>query len=133
MNLAERLETANEYYGTSVLLCQFTAAKLHRAALLREIDLVRVRGSTRPLAVFEALDHHTDESFPRRAEVLEAYAEGLRLYRGRDWTRAASRFRAASLANPDDKPSHVFWERCRQYVEAPPSESWDGVWSLENT
>ena len=133
VNLAERLETANKYYGTSVLLCQFTAAKLHRAALLREIDLVRVRGSTRPLAVFEALDHHTDESFPRRAEVLEAYAEGLRLYRGRDWTRAASRFRAASLANPDDKPSHVFWERCRQYVEAPPSESWDGVWSLENT
>jgi hypothetical protein len=36
------------------------------------------------------------------------------------------------MANPDDKPSHVFWERCLQYVEAPPSENWDGVWSLEN-
>ena len=132
VNLAERLETANKYYGTSVLLCQFTAAKLHRSALLREIDLVRVRGSTRPLAVFEALDHHNDESFPRRAEVLQAYAEGLRLYRNRNWTRAASCFRAASLANPDDKPSRVFWERCQQYVEAPPSENWDGVWSVEN-
>ena len=132
VNLAERLESANKYYGTSVLLCQYTAAKLHRPALLREIDFIRVRGTTRPLAVFEALDHHTEKSFTRRAEVLQAYAEGLRLYRQRDWTRAAGCFRAASLANPDDKPSRVFWERCQQYVEAPPSESWDGVWTVEH-
>ena len=132
VNLAERLEAANKHYGTSVLLCQFTAAKLQRPVLLREIDFIRVRGTTRPVAVFEALDHHTAESFPRRAEVLEAFAEGLRLYRQRDWRRAASCFRAASLANPDDQPSHVFWERCEQYIETPPLESWDGVWTIEN-
>jgi adenylate cyclase len=34
VNLAERLESANKYYGTSVLLCQYTAAKLKRPALL---------------------------------------------------------------------------------------------------
>ena len=132
VNLAERLEAANKYYGTSVLMCQYTAAKLQRPALLREIDFVRVRGLMQSLAVYEALDYHTAESFGRRAEVLEAYAEGLRLYRGRDWTRAAGCFRAASLANPDDKPSRVFWERCQQYAEVPPSENWDGVWTVGN-
>jgi len=132
VNLAERLEAANKYYGTSVLMCQYTAAKLQRPALLREIDFVRVRGLMQPLAVYEALDYHTAESFARRAEVLEAYAEGLRLYRRRDWTRAAGCFRAASLANPDDKPSRVFWERCQQYAEVPPSETWDGVWTVGN-
>jgi len=132
VNLAERLEATNKYYGTSVLMCQYTAAKLQRPALLREIDFIRVRGLMQPLAVYEALDHHTAESFARRAEVLEAYAEGLRQYRRRDWTRAASYFRAASLANPDDKPSRVFWERCQQYIEEPPSENWDGVWTVPN-
>ena len=132
VNLAERLEAANKYYGTNVLLCQYTAAKLHRPALLREIDYIRVRGSTHPLAVFEALDHYAEEGFARRTEVLQAYAEGLRRYRQRDWTHAATCFRTASLANPDDKPSRVFWERCEQYVEAPPSESWDGVWTVEH-
>ena len=132
VNLAERLESANKYYGTSVLLCQDTAARLHRPALLREIDLIRVRGSTRPLSLFEALDHCTDESFARRNEVLQAYAEGLRLYRQREWSRAANCFRTASLANPDDKPSRVFWERCEQYIEAPPSENWDGVWAVKH-
>jgi len=130
VNLAERLESANKYYGTSVLLCQYTATKLKRPALLREIDSIRVRGSTRPFSVFEALNHHDGASFPRRDEVLQAYAEGLRLYRERDWTRAAGSFRTAALANPDDKPSRVFLERCRQYIETPPPESWDGVWAM---
>ena len=130
VNLAERLEGANKFYGTSALLCQFTAAKLRRPAVLREIDCIRARGLTRPLAVFEALDHHTEATFPRRAEVLEAYADGLRLYRQRNWTRAASSFRAATLANPDDKPSRVFWERCLQFTETPPLADWDGVWTM---
>ena len=133
VNLAERLESANNFYGSSVLLCQYTASKLRRPALLREIDLIRVRGSSRPLAVFEALGHHTDQSFVRRAEVLQAYAEGLRLYRQRDWTRAAGCFRTASVANPADKPSQVFRERCELYIKAPPPDSWDGVWAVERS
>ena len=132
-NLAERLESANKYYGTSVLLCQYTASKLKRPSLLREIDLIRVRGSTQPFAVFEALDHHDEKSFARRDEVLQAYAEGLRLYRQRDWTQAALRFHTASLANPADRPSTMFRERCRQYMDAPPPESWDGVWAMGHT
>ena len=130
VNLAERLESANKFFGTSILICPQTAAALHRPALLREVDYIRVRGSTRPLAVFEAMSHHTDASFTGRDEVLQAYGEGLRLYRLREWTRAAGCFRAASLANPDDKPSRIFWERCQTYAEAPPPENWDGVWSV---
>jgi adenylate cyclase len=130
VNLAERLETANKHYGTSVLVCQFTAAKLRQPAAFREVDFIRVRGSSRPVAVFEALDHHDEQSFPRRAEVLGAYAEGLQLYRQRDWTAASSCFRAAYTANPDDMPSHVFWERCQKYITEPPPQNWDGVWTL---
>ena len=130
MNLAERLESANKYYGTSVLLCQFTAAKLRRPVMLREIDLIRVRGLTKPLAVFEALNHHTEGSFLNRDEVLQAYAEGLRLYRQRDWARAAACFQTASRANPSDTPSQLFLERCQSYIKAPPENSWDGVWSV---
>jgi adenylate cyclase len=130
VNLAERLESANKYYGTSVLLCQFTAAKLRRPALLREIDLIRVRGLTKPLAVFEALNHHTEDSFAHRTEVVQAYAEGLKLYRHRDWARAAEHFRTASLANPEDTPSRIFLDRCQSYAETPPPDSWDGVWTV---
>ncbi len=130
VNLAERLESANKFYGTSILLCEFTVGKLRRPALLREIDYIRVRGSSHPLAVFEALNHHTEESFASASEVLQAYAEGLRLYRQRHWTRASDCFRAASQANPLDRPSRVFWERCQSYVKAPPPETWDGVWMV---
>jgi adenylate cyclase len=62
--------------------------------------------------------------------VLAAYAEGLALYRQRDWERASDRFRDAYTANPDDLPSRVFWERCQKYLSAPPGRNWDGVWTL---
>ena len=130
VNLAERLESANKYYGTSILLCEKTAACLRQPTLLREIDYIRVRGSTRPLAVFEAMSHHDGESFAGQDAVMQAYAEGLHLYRQRDWTRAAACFRTAALANPDDRPSRIFRERCQQYMESPPPENWDGVWSV---
>ena len=130
VNLAERLEAANKFYGTGILLCQQTVASLHRPVLLREIDFIRVRGSTRPLAVYEAIGHHTEESFAGRDEVVQAYAEGLALYRERKWMPAGACFRTALLRNPDDRPSQIFRERCQRYAEAPPPENWDGVWSV---
>ena len=130
VNLAERLESANKYYGTGILLCEQTVAALRKPALLREVDAIRVRGSTRPLSVYEAMDHHTDETFPGRDEAMAIYAEGLKLYRTRDWTHAAACFRSALLKNPDDRPSQIFRERCQKYMEAPPPENWDGVWSV---
>lgn len=71
----------------------------HEEALLREIDFIRVRRLNWPLAVFKALHHHTDQSFAQRAGLLQAYAEGLRLYRLTDWAHAADCFRATSMAN----------------------------------
>ncbi len=130
VNLAERLESANKFYGTSILLCEKTAASLHNQALLRELDFIRVRGSSRPLALFEAMDHYAEGGFPGCEAVMQAYAEGLRLYRQRDWGRAASCFREASLKNPDDRPSRIFRERCETYAEAPPPDTWDGVWTM---
>ncbi|MDP1673497.1 MAG: GAF domain-containing protein, partial [Burkholderiales bacterium] len=44
VNLAERLQNANKYYGTNVLVCETTVARLPRPVRLRELDLIRVRG-----------------------------------------------------------------------------------------
>jgi adenylate cyclase len=66
----------------------------------------------------------------RRDEVLEAYAEGLRLYRQRDWTQAAQRFQTATQANPADRPSRLFVERCRQLHADATAGNWDGVWVM---
>ncbi|MCM2290424.1 MAG: GAF domain-containing protein [Sulfuritalea sp.] len=130
VNLAERLEGANKFYGTSILLCDatWTAVKGHVAT--REIDLIRVRGRDTPVAIHEALGHFSEDSFPHRAEVLGAFTEGLLRYRLRDWIAAERAFAAALAANPHDSPSRIYLERCRIYRHTPPPASWDGVWTV---
>lgn len=132
VNLAERLESANKFYGTSILLCEATWAQVSHHAAAREIDLIRVRGRSTPVAIYEALGHHSEDSFPHRAEVLEAFGSGLSLYRRRDWAAAERCFRQALDAHPADGPSKIYLERCQVYGKEPPPDEWDGVWSVQH-
>ena len=132
VNLAERLESANKFYGTSILLCEATWAQVNHHAAAREIDLIRVRGRSTPVAIYEALGHHSEDSFPHRAEVLDAFGAGLSLYRQRDWGAAERCFREALAGNPADGPSKIYLERCQVYGKEPPPDAWDGVWSVQH-
>ncbi|HET9404911.1 MAG TPA: adenylate/guanylate cyclase domain-containing protein, partial [Burkholderiales bacterium] len=132
VNLAERLQNANKYYGTSVLICQPTAARLKRSVKIRELDLIRVRGINAPVSIFEVLDHHTASSFPNLDVVLPAFKEGLVHYRQRSWDQAAKFFSEALSACPGDRPSRIYLERCETYRTDPPIASWDGVSVVQN-
>jgi adenylate cyclase len=133
VNLAKRLESANKFYGTSILLCEATYSAIKDHTPAREIDLIRVRGRDKPVAIYEALGHHSEESFPHRADVLGAFNQGLILYRQRDWGGAEHCFRQALAAHPADGPSRIYLERCRIYRSAPPPKEWDGVSTIPIT
>jgi len=131
VNLAERLEGANKFYGTSILICDATWAAVKDHEPTREIDLIRLRGRDKPVAIYEALGHHTERTFPHLDEVVAAFRDGLALYRQRDWTAAERCFRTAAAANPADGPSRIYLERCRSHAAAPPPTDWDGVSAMK--
>jgi len=133
VNLAERLQNANKYYGTSVLICDKTAARLKRAVRLRELDLMRVRGLQNPIPIYEVLDYHTADSFPRLDVVVSAFAEGIAHYRKRSWSRAAAYFSEALAAFPGDRPSRLYLERCETYSAESPAPGWDGAWDVRTS
>ena len=130
VNLAERLESANKFFGTSVLMCNLTYERLKNRDLVREIDRIRVRGMEQPVAIYEALSHHTPETFPGRDCALDAYNRGVARYRQREWGGAVRCFEEALVANPADGPSRTYLERCRAYRATPPPSNWDGVWTM---
>jgi adenylate cyclase len=131
VNLAERLENANKYYGTSVLICETTAGRLKQPVKLRELDLIRVRGRNMPVSIYEVLEHHTRETFPNLDVVVPAFAEGVAQYRKRRWDRAAAHFGEALSACPADRPSRLYLDRCEIYRSEPPGADWDGVWTVQ--
>jgi adenylate cyclase len=131
VNLAARLESANKYYGTSVLLPGTTVATLQTPAVLRRIDLIRVKGMSRPTEVYESLGYHTPATFPKLDSVIAAYEAGLDRYLRRDWAGAIRRFRDALELAPQDRPSRIFLDRCRYYQDNPPADAWNGIWIME--
>jgi len=130
VNLAARLESANKHYGTSILLSGETINEAKAPGIVRELDLIRVKGKLQPTAIYEALDHHTPESFPNLERAISTFQQALALYRSRRWLDARSRFADVVSIHPDDGPAKVYIDRCTYYAENPPPDIWDGVWTF---
>ena len=130
VNLASRLEGANKFYGTRILLSDFTVGRLSAPALLREIDLLRVKGKDRPVAVFEAVGWRAGENYDQLARVLELHDQGLAAYTARDWAKAEAAFARILEIDAGDGPAAIYRDRAWKYAKKPPPEDWDGVWTM---
>jgi adenylate cyclase len=130
VNLASRLEGANRLYGTQLLLSEFTRGALQASYQLREIDRLRVRGKSQPVAVFEVLDHLAEESPARAPHFLGCYEKAIGLYRRQEWGMAKDAFAAALDHHPADTVSKLYEARCDYFLATPPIAGWDGVWDM---
>jgi adenylate cyclase len=129
VNLAARLEGANKAYGTFVLVGEATARLASDTYFFREVDRVRVKDEPAPTRLHELLGRQ-GELEPRTREWLALYEQALTAWHQRHFTEALAHFeRCASQF--EDPVSAVYARRCRGYLERPPPEDWDGVYSLE--
>ena len=130
VNLASRLESATKYYGANIIISAYTRSTLTDKYLLREIDLIKVKGKTKPVAIYEVLDFHDEKSFPHADEILCVFDEGMAAYRCAYWDLAEDRFRRTLELHPADKTARLYVERCRCLSVNPPPMPWDGVWVM---
>jgi adenylate cyclase len=132
VNLASRLESLCKQYGTHILASEFTYRKLRGTYRAREIDLVVVKGKTRPVAIYEILDYHTDETYPRVSDALGRFRDALAKYRRREFSPAKALFEEVLGINPDDKAARMYAERCDLLAANPPPADWVGVWVMDS-
>ena len=128
VNLASRLEGVNKVYGTRILLSENTCRHVQDRLLVRELDLVQVKGRGQPVTIYELLGSQPPEGRP---PWLDYFAAGLKAYRDRDWEEASQAFGEVLQLRPEDRPSQVFLGRCRFFAVAPPPLDWQGVFVLE--
>lgn len=131
VNLASRLEGANKFYDTLILLGPRTYELAARDIEAREVDLMRAKGKKEPVVVFELLARKGYLSAEQR-RVIETYSEGLEAYKHRDFKAAAAQFEAVLALDPRDGPARVYLERAKEYLVAPPPADWDGVYELKS-
>jgi adenylate cyclase len=127
VNLASRLEQANKFYGTRILVNEATRELAGDTLAFREIDSLRVAGKQEPVRVYELLGLAADLSESDKQRV-HAYEAGLARYRAQDWGAAEATFRECLAVEPKDQPSQVMLARVAAFRQAPPGAEWDGVW-----
>jgi adenylate cyclase len=132
VNLASRLESACKQYAAHILISENTHHKLKGVYRTREADLVVVKGKSAPVAIFEVLDYHSEQSFPNLMEALGYFKEGLASYRRQDWGKARKSFTEALRNNPADRLPALYLERTAHLERNPPGDDWAGVWVMES-
>lgn len=129
VNVAARLEAANKQFGTRTLISAATVKLLQKDYYLRELDLLRIRGKSQPVPIFEVIGKADIVLDEEKHAMLEHFRNGIESYRQRDWIRAVGEFGMALRIVPTDMPSQIFCARTTHYLQNPPPENWDGVWS----
>lgn len=69
---------------------------------------------------------------PEMKELLVHYNEGLKKYKKALFSEALEHFERARSIVPEDGPTDVYINRCKEYIVNPPSGKWDGVSTMKN-
>lgn len=129
VNLGARLEGANKFYGTDILISESTYLAAKHAIEAREIDIIKVKGKTKVVRIYELMGK-TDELTHDQRQLIEHFAEGLAEYRKQRWGEAIRLFSEVLKIDPKDGPSSVFIERCKNLIHKNLPTNWDGVFEL---
>lgn len=128
VNLASRLQDTTKHYGVELVVCESTAIAVRDQVVMRELDLIRVRGRNQPAKIFQILPD-IGPSVSNRLAGFKAYQRGRDQLERRNWANAAEAFEDALRANPEDRPAQIMLERVRALLLEPPAADWDGVWT----
>ncbi|MFH2203311.1 MAG: CHASE2 domain-containing protein [Elusimicrobiota bacterium] len=129
VNLSSRLEGANKFFGSVVMCSEDTYEGAKEAVEARRLGSVRVVGKDIPIMVYELL--------AKKGELSKEWTEALPLYHGaiekylkRSFEDAKTDFEKVLKLLPDDKPTKLYHNACKDYLVIPPPAIWDGVFNL---
>ncbi len=129
VNLGSRLEGLTKNYGVYIIVSEFTKEKAPEY-LYRELDIVRVKGKDRPVAIYEPVCELGKEDKSIKDE-LKLYRETLKLYRAQNWDIAEMQFINLQQMHSDRHLYRMYIERIAYYRQNPPGADWDGAFTFQ--
>jgi len=133
INLGSRLESLCKSYGSKLIISEYTKEGLQDEYVIRNLDLVTVKGKTKPVEIFEVFDykHHPilyKNTINEVIKEVEYFNEAILHYREGRFEEAKHMFEDIQANyNPQNSTvCGIYIERCTHYIEYPPI-NFDGV------
>ncbi|MEK7857588.1 MAG: CHASE2 domain-containing protein [Elusimicrobiota bacterium] len=121
VNLASRLEGANKFFGSHIMISEACYKGAESVIEARELGRVRVVGKAIPIRVYELLAKKGELSAQwRQAKPL--YEKGLVLFNKADYEQAVTVFQEVLKLLPDDGPATLYLNTSKDYAAIPPDD-----------
>jgi adenylate cyclase len=130
VNLASRIESANKFYGTSILISETTHQKARQNFVTRLIDFAVLNGKSTPIRLYELVGHK-GEVTKNQLYQIELYEKAFHFYTEKKFPIAILLLNRLLKKNPLDYAAYLLLERCEKYQHHAPSEDWQGEYILE--
>ena len=130
VNLGSRIEGLTKFYGCTILISEFTYHEVKDRILCRPIDLVRVKGKSKGIMIYEPLclmTNKTDHFIKLADLLLEAFTH----YQNQSWDDAKNLYKRLKRIDQNKILIKTFIERCEEYKTSPPSKRWDGIYEFK--
>ena len=123
VNLASRLEGLTKKYAIPIAISSFTVKALTRPEkfMVREIDIVQVKGKQQAVMVYEVFDNNEPAIRDVKLKTLKQYDEGISRFRQGEWREAHRLFGELKKKLPTDRVVEISEQRSRHFVENPPA------------
>jgi adenylate cyclase len=129
VNLGSRLESLTKNYGVHIIVSEFTKAQVPEF-VYRELDVVRVKGKDKPVAIFEPICEEADLDKSTK-DSLNLYREALKLYRNQSWDLAEMQLINLQKLEPQRYVYEMYIKRIAHFRKNSPGSDWDGVFNFE--
>lgn len=130
VNTAARLESANKFYGTHILIAGATRERIGDRFEVRPLGGVQVKGKSKAVPVFELLGRKGEVDSSRLRYAAE-FGEAVRLFQQRDFDAARRAFESLSRQRPDDLAAHNYLEAAVECAANAPPADWNGAIELK--
>lgn len=128
VNLASRLEGANKFFGSNIIISEATFQGSKDAIEARYLGRARVVGKAVPVPVYEPLAEK-GKLKPVWAKALPVWEKGVKAFYEKSYEDALASFTEFLGLMPEDGPGELYRNISRDYAALPPDD-WDQVFNL---
>lgn len=128
VNLASRLEGVNKFYGTHICVSEDIYNEAKEIYTFRYLDKIKVKGKNIWINIYELISNIWEAGIFKE-NIIADFEKAVSYYMNKKFIEAKEIFE--KLSKLWDNPSKVYAKRCEVFLQNPPWENWDGIWTMD--